>query len=275
MDAADRAARGVVAPALSLRNASVEQRLKGVSLTLRAGECFVVVGPNGAGKSTLLRALAGLERLTSGEARLDERALSSLEPRERAGFVAFLPQRPELGEPVRIDELVSSGRYRFAESHGESLSHARRALAELSAAHLAERFSDRISGGELQRALLATVLAQEAPLLLVDEPGNHLDPAQQIAIYGSLGELWRHGRGLLLVTHDLNLAKHLGPAERVRVLGIEHGELRFDTTLDSPTLARALSQLYGVDFSEILLESGRHFVPTAGARKQNSPGESP
>ena len=110
--------------------------------------------------------------------------------------------------------------------------------------------------------LAAPLLAQEAPLLLVDEPGNHLDPAQQIAVYSLLGELWRRGAGLLVVTHDINLAKHLGDPSRVRVLGLERGRVAFDTRLDEPSLRAELSQLYGVELLEIALENGRHFAPT-------------
>src|SRR6478736_950569 len=159
---------------LSLVSASVGSRISDVSLALGPGDCVVLLGPNGAGKSTLLRAMVGLERLSAGQVLLGGRELASFTPRERASSVAWLPQRPHLGEAVTVEELVSSGRYRFGESHGEALAHARRALAEVSAAHLAARACDRISGGELQRALLATLLAQDTPLLLVDEPANHL-----------------------------------------------------------------------------------------------------
>jgi iron complex transport system ATP-binding protein len=249
-------------PELSLSSASVGTRLTNVSIKLAPGECCVVVGANGAGKSTLLRALSGLEKLDGGRATIGQQLTSELSPRDRAGLVAWLPQRPQLGEAVRVVELVSSGRYRFGESHGEALAHARRALTEVSAAELADRPCDRISGGELQRVLLATLLAQEAPLLLVDEPGNHLDPAQQIAVYSLLGELWRRGAGLLVVTHDINLAKHLGDPSRVRVLGLQRGSIVFDAKLDDDSLRAELSQLYGVELLELSLENGRHFVPT-------------
>lgn len=260
-------------PSVELASASVGARLANVSLTLRAGECCIVVGPNGAGKSTLLRSLVGLERLDGGRALVGQMPTTELSPRARAGLVAWLPQRPQLGEAVRVDELVSSGRYRFGESHGEALAHARRALAEVSAEGLADRPCDRISGGELQRVLLATLLAQEAPLLLVDEPGNHLDPAQQIAVYSLLGELWRRGAGLLVVTHDINLAKHLGDASQVRVLGLQSGRVAFDTTLDARHLGRELGQLYGLEFLEVELEQGRHFVPTGKPSTSDAQGE--
>jgi iron complex transport system ATP-binding protein len=249
-----------MSPTLSLANVSVTTRLTEVRLTLSPSDCIVVIGANGAGKSTLLRALAGLERPSAGAVLLDGRPLAELSPRERARSVAWLPQRPRLGEAVRVRELVATGRYRFGESHGEALAHAERALAQLGAAHLAERFTDKVSGGELQRALLATLLAQEAPLLLVDEPANHLDPAQQLAAYRTLGQLWRSGHGLVVVTHDLNLAAQLGSPERLRVLGLRSGRIAFDSTLAAETLTRDLTELYGTSLCEVELHGQRHWL---------------
>ncbi len=251
-----------MSPTLSLTSVSVKARLTDVSLTVSPGECTVVIGANGAGKSTLLRVLAGLERPSAGSALLDARPLDSLAPRERARHVAWLPQRPRLGEAVRIEELVATGRHRFGESHGEALAHARRALSELGAEHLATRLTDKVSGGELQRALLATLLAQEAPLLLVDEPANHLDPGQQLAAYRTLGQLWERGHGLVVVTHDLNLASRLGRPERIRVLGLSEGRVAFDTTLAEPTLTQELAGLYGVSLREVDLDGERHWLAT-------------
>jgi iron complex transport system ATP-binding protein len=260
-----------MSPTLSLAHLSVTARLTEVSLTLSPGDCIVVIGANGAGKSTLLRAMVGLERPSAGAVLLDGRPLAEFSPRERARRVAWLPQRPRLGEAVRIEELVATGRYRFGESHGEALAHARRALTELGAEHLAPRFTDRVSGGELQRALLATLLAQEAPLLLVDEPANHLDPAQQLAAYGTLGQLWRRGHGLIVVTHDLNLAAQLGSPERVRVLGLDGGHVAFDSTLSAPSLTGDLTRLYGVDLCEVELRGERHWLAAAPRGASETP----
>lgn len=259
-----------MSPTLSLTNVSVTTRLTEVSLTLSPSDCIVVIGANGAGKSTLLRALAGLERPSAGAVLLDGRPLAELSPRERARRVAWLPQRPRLGEAVRVLELVATGRYRFGESHGEALAHAERALAELGAAHLAERFTDKVSGGELQRALLATLLAQEAPLLLVDEPANHLDPAQQLAAYRTLGQLWRKGHGLVVVTHDLNLAAQLGSPERLRVLGLRSGRIAFDSTLAAGSLTRDLTELFGVELCEVELHGQRHWLAASPLRPNDS-----
>lgn len=247
-------------PSLRLEAVSVGERLERATLELCPGDCCVVVGPNGAGKSTLLRTLLGLERPTAGRVWLGARPLEGLTPGERAAHVAWLPQRPQLSEALRVDELVANARYRFGEAQSEALAHARRALAEVGALKLAERRIDRISGGELQRALLATLLAQEAPLLLVDEPANHLDPAYQIAIYRRLGALWQRGLGLLVVTHDINLASLLGPPERVRVLGLRNGRIELDTRLDAEDLPERLGALYSVRLDAVTVRGARQLL---------------
>lgn len=245
---------------LRLDGVHVDDRLVDVTFDVAPGECCVVVGPNGAGKSTLLRTLLGLEHPTQGRVLLDRRPWQTFSPAERAAYVAWLPQQPRLGESQRVEELVASARYRFGEPHRTSLEHARRALARIGALELALRRTDEISGGELQRVLLATLLAQEAPLLLVDEPANHLDPAHQLAVYRHLGELWRGGLGLVVVTHDVNLAWLLGLAQRVRVVGLRKGRIVFDTCLAAPNLVSELSDLYGVPLSAVNVEGTPHIL---------------
>lgn len=260
---------------LRLDSVSVGDRLVDVTFEVAPGECCVVVGPNGAGKSTLLRTLLGLEKPTRGRVLLDGRPWSELTPGQRAEHVAWLPQRPQLGESQRVEELVASARYRFGEAHHTSIVHARRALAEVGALDLAARRTDRISGGELQRALLATLLAQEAPLLLVDEPANHLDPAHQVAVYRRLGELWRRTLGLVVVTHDVNLAWLLGPPEQVRVLGIHKGRIAQDTTLGAPDLAETLSELYEVPLSIVEVRGAPQLVVDRSAAGWWAPEKAP
>ena len=108
---------------------------------------------------------------------------------------------------------------------------------------------------------LAGLLAQSAPLLLVDEPANHLDPAQQIDVYRLLGELWREGKSIVLVTHDINLLRHLGDAEKVRVAGLAQGKLSFEAALTSAELPAQLGQLFGVQMRELLLDGQRVLLP--------------
>ncbi|HSC89535.1 MAG TPA: ABC transporter ATP-binding protein [Polyangiaceae bacterium] len=224
------------------------QRLRGVSLTLTAGECVVLVGPNGSGKSSLLRVLLGLERTERGRVDLDGQPLSSLQRRAVASRLAWLPQHPRPSEPRSAAELVSAARFRFAESPQAATAAALSALESVGLGALAERSVDRLSGGELQRVLLATLLAQDAPLWLVDEPGNHLDPVGQATVYRALGEAARAGRGLLIVTHELALARLLGDANQVRVVCMMEGRIVLDEPLGSAELGRHLHEATGVPY---------------------------
>lgn len=237
--------------ALSLEEMSVDVRgrtlLDDVSLRVAPGELVALVGPNGAGKTTLIRAVLGLSGGVSGSAKLAGRECSGLRGRERAAFAAWLPQQALVTEPITALELVSSARFRFDEPLSQSLSAAREALERLGASAFAGRPVTQLSGGEQQRVALAALAAQDAPLLLLDEPANHLDPAQQIATYKLIGELWREGRAVLCVTHDLNLLRFASPdASRVRVVGMSAGRIDFECALNAPELAASFAALFGV-----------------------------
>ena len=102
---------------------------------------------------------------------------------------------------------------------------------------------------------MACLLAQQAPLLLLDEPGNHLDPAQQLEAYRLLGDLWSGGLTLVCVTHDINLVSLVGATERIRVVGLDAGRLSFDTRLSDSDLASQLTRLFGTEFRQTFVES--------------------
>src|SRR5262249_51921264 len=114
-------------------------------------------------------------------------------------------------------------------------------------------------------------LAQEAELLLLDEPGNHLDPAQEIEIYRLLAELFRDGLGIVLVTHDVNLLHQLGAAERVRVIGLNAGRIAFESSYAAPELPARLGELFGVEFGALVDGERRVLVPRARALGAPSP----
>jgi iron complex transport system ATP-binding protein len=250
---------------LTLQQVSVTRQarklLDSVNLTLEPGQLLALVGPNGAGKTTLLRAVLGLVAPDSGQTLLGDSAVAALGPRERAARVAWLPQHTSGGEDLSALEVVTAARFRFDEPFGVSAREARTALQRVGVAEVAERALSTLSGGERQRVALAGLLAQAAPLLLVDEPANHLDPAQQIEVYRLLGELWQQGKSLILVTHDINLLRHLGDAERVRVAGIAQGQIKFESSLTAPQLPEQLGQLFGVHMRALSLDGQRVLMP--------------
>lgn len=226
-------------------------RLSRVEFELAQGQCAFLIGPNGAGKSSILRLALGLERPSSGSVSLGDRRVSELAPAVRAAELAWLPQQLSFEQALSALDVVAAARYRFGESHARARARAREWLGEVQAASLAERRVTKLSGGELQRVKLAALLAQETPLLLLDEPANHLDPAYQLEVYRLLGGAWRRGLGILCVTHDINLLGVLPDPDNIRLLGVRAGELCFDTSYADPELCARLSQLYGVDFEQI------------------------
>jgi cobalamin transport system ATP-binding protein len=180
-------------------------------LTLRVedGEWISLIGPNGAGKTSALRAVAGLVDY-DGVIELDGRDALRLGRRERARLVAFVPQKPETPPELTVAEYVLLGRtphisYLGSESRSDRAA-AARALLRLDLDDFAERRLGSLSGGELQRAVLARALAQEARILLLDEPTTSLDLGRQQLVLELVDTLRRDGLTVVSTLHDLTLA---------------------------------------------------------------------
>ena len=198
------------APALEVRGAVViyegdrQPALDGVTLSVPLGARLALVGPNGAGKSTLLKAVAGLLPLASGEIRVHGLPVGACHHR-----VAYLPQRSELDWrfPIDVRRLVLTGRYvhlgwlRRPRAVDRTL--ADEMMARLGLTALAGRQLDQLSGGQQQRALLARALAQDADLLLLDEPLGAVDAETRAVVEGLLEDLGRRGKTAIVATHDI------------------------------------------------------------------------
>jgi len=181
----------------------------GVSLELRPGELLALVGPNGSGKSSLLAVLAGWRPPREGSVELERRSLASFRPRDRARLLAYLPQQVAPLYDLTVAELTATGRYPWGGPvPGPPVDDpaVARALEATGLTGLARRGFGTLSGGERQRALLASVLAQETRWMLLDEPTASLDLHHAVAIFRLLEAAASGGRGVLVVTHDLNLA---------------------------------------------------------------------
>ncbi|MBF0514774.1 MAG: ABC transporter ATP-binding protein [Desulfovibrionaceae bacterium] len=186
------------------------EALRGVSLSARPGEMLGLLGPNGAGKSTLLGVLAGVHAPVSGKVTVGGRDVLSLTDRERAGLIAVVPQRIEVPFGPRALTVALMGRYAKAPAFSgygprdEAI--AQDALREAGVAHLAGRAIDQLSGGEQKRVFIARALAQQAPIMLLDEASSGLDPARAIEIHDLLRRKCRQGAAVVIAVHDLNLA---------------------------------------------------------------------
>lgn len=188
--------------------------LNDLSLAADRGLLTGVIGPNGSGKSTLIKAVSGLLSLNSGEIYLGGRRLCGYTPRALACYLAVLAQDIHIEFEFTVGEIVAMGRHPFlgrVQREGPSDKEiTERAMAETDTLHLADRPVTTISGGERQRVLLARALAQQAELLLLDEPTSHLDIRHQV----ETARLLRHlaaekAIAVLGVFHDLNLAARI------------------------------------------------------------------
>jgi iron complex transport system ATP-binding protein len=190
-------------------------------MSLRSGEVLALVGPNGSGKSTLLSTLARSLEPREGVLRLGDDDASALSRRQFARSVAWSPQQPEVATGVCVEELVAQGRHAHRTLLGALAADDRhaidRALRSVDVLELRRRPVETLSGGERRRVWLAMALAQESPILLLDEPTAALDLRHQWEVLSLLARLNReHGLTLCVVLHDLEQAAAL--AHRVVVL---------------------------------------------------------
>jgi iron complex transport system ATP-binding protein len=222
--------------------------LRGLDWRVAAGELWALLGPNGSGKTTLLHALAGLAAPAAGRIRLDGRPLAEVPPAERARRRALLPQSLHDAFGATVLDTVLLGRHpylsRWAWEGDADRAQARSALAAVEMEGFAARDVTTLSGGERQRVGLATVLAQDPALLLLDEPLAHLDLPHQVRVLQRLRERvdagGGAGRAVVLSIHDLNLARRF--ATHALVLAGDGGVPRqgpVDVSMDAQALGRA------------------------------------
>ncbi len=185
--------------------------IKQLSLSIVPGEITALVGPNGCGKSTLLRGLARLLKPRTGEVLLDGKAIHSMPTKGLARQMGILPQGPVAPEGLTVYELVAQGRYPhqgfFQQWSAEDEAATQEALAITNMRPFADRPMDTLSGGQRQRAWIAMTLAQNTPILLLDEPTTFLDIGFQLEVMELIERLNRERQmTILLVLHDLNQA---------------------------------------------------------------------
>jgi iron complex transport system ATP-binding protein len=195
---------------LSLK-AGQRQLVADLNWHVQDGECWSVIGRNGAGKSTLLRTLAGLHNPDDGHVAIQQRPLKEWPLSDLARQRAFLAQSRSDAFAYTVIETVLSARHPYHDNRywegSDDHAIALKALEAMEVADLAERDVRTLSGGERQRVAISAMLAQDTPLLLLDEPANALDLAHQVSVMGLLSRLCREqGKTAVMVGHDLTLA---------------------------------------------------------------------
>ncbi|WP_404367819.1 ABC transporter ATP-binding protein [Sphingomonas sp. MMS24-J45] len=181
--------------------------LDGIDAVLWSGRVTAILGPNGAGKSTLLKAIAALLTPSDGMVSIGDRAVATLDPRERARLIGYLPQDARVHWDLRVRDVVALGRVAhrspFAGPSDADRAAIDAAMAMTETAAFADRGIATLSGGERARVLLARVLAGDPAWLLADEPMASLDPAHQLDLLDQLRGVAARGRGVAVVLHDL------------------------------------------------------------------------
>jgi iron complex transport system ATP-binding protein len=232
----------------------------GIDLSVQRGEVLCLLGPNGAGKTTLFKTLLGLLPAIAGEVTIEGRAINSLTWAELALSMAYVPQAQVMEFAYTVLDLVLMGRTAhlgpFSAPGPRDHERAHAALADLGIADLASSEANRISGGQRQLCLIARALAQDAPMLVMDEPTASLDLGNRLLVLERVRALSRQGYGVVFSTHDPDQARELA----TRVAVIAQGRLAAYGTPDETLTGPTLSAVYGVAVMVERTESGRYVV---------------
>jgi iron complex transport system ATP-binding protein len=238
--------------ALTLAGVTVAYReriaLHDIDLVIDGGERVALIGPNGAGKSTLLAAMTGLLRPAAGVVRLDGQPLPILERAEMARRVAVVPASASIPFAMRVEEVVALGRipyeHPFRGARPADRAAVAAAIERVGVGHLLGRDARELSLGERQLVLIATAVAQAAPVLVLDEPTVHLDLRHQVGAMDLLADLnERDGTTVIAVLHDLGLAAHFFP----RLVLIDRGRIVADGSPGEVLSPERIRDVFGVD----------------------------
>lgn len=249
-------------PTLSLRNVSVKrgkrQIVKEVSLEVSAGDVLALVGPNGAGKSSILSTLSGDLVPESGEAMLMGRPTSAYRPLQQARHRAMLLQANQVSFPFSVLQVVEMGRSPWAGQPEEDRDDEAVAAAidHVEIGHLTTRRFNELSGGEKARVSLARVLAQETPVVLLDEPTAALDLHHQERVMAVIRRLGEAGKAVVVVVHDLSLAA----AYADRVALVVDGRIDAIGSPEEVITPERVSEVYRVEVDVLVDRGGRQIV---------------
>ena len=243
----------------SSASGSVEA-LKDVNLTIADGEIFGIIGLSGAGKSTLVRCINLLERPTSGEVLVDGRPLGDYAPKELARQIAVLPQSREV-PAITVESLVMHGRFPYLgfprKPRPEDRQAVQRAMEQAGVEALRQKALSALSGGERQKVYLAMVLAQDTPVILMDEPTTYLDINHQFELLRLIRGLGGQGRTVLCVMHDLGQALEVCD----EICLVERGALLAHDTAAAVFDSHAIDRVFGVTSEAVTDSAGqRHYL---------------
>lgn len=229
--------------------------LHGVSLTLLSGQVTTLIGANGSGKSTLLKALLGFLPLAGGDIRVDGVSVKGLSRAELAKKIAYLPQGKAVPD-ITAGRMVLHGRFPYLsyprKYRAQDIVIAREAMEQMGILELSEKPMAQLSGGMRQKVYIAMALAQQAPVIVMDEPTTYLDVGQQIKFAGLARKLSGDGKTLLLVLHDLPLAFKLSD----RIAALADGRIAGCGSAQEMLRCGAVKELCGAALKSVETEAG-------------------
>ena len=183
--------------------------IDGISFELEKGSLISVLGPNGSGKSTLIRTVCGMMKPWSGNLSVDGKDISDMEPKELSRNLGYVPQRYMQTDYLKVFDAVLIGRapYMSWSYSKDDFEHAENAMVRMDVMDLADRYVNDLSGGQLQKIIIARALAQDPNYFILDEPTSALDLKNQMVALRTVKDIVSEGRsGALVALHDLNLA---------------------------------------------------------------------
>ncbi|MBM1153658.1 ATP-binding cassette domain-containing protein [Enterococcus durans] len=231
--------------------------VKGVNLTIKEQQLTAFIGPNGAGKSTVLSMISRLIAKDTGEIYLDHNEVKAWRSKELAKKLSILRQTNTISMQITVKELVEFGRFPYTKGkltiHDQQI--VKESMEHLGLDALADQTIDTLSGGQLQRAYIAMVLAQDTDYILLDEPLNNLDMNFAVQIMQILKKLVNElGKTIIIVLHDINFAASYAD----EIIAMKDGELFVQGTTNEIIKKEVLDDLYEMDIRICEIE-GRRF----------------
>jgi len=223
------------------------------------GKVTVLFGPNGCGKSTLLKSLCGILPANAGEVLLGGESLLMLQSKELAKKIAYLAQNRQIPD-ITVRRLVLHGRFPYLSYprhyRPQDDAAAENAMEQMGIAELADTPLEQLSGGQRQKVYIAMALAQDTPIILLDEPTTYLDMKHQLRMMGQAKELASNGKTVLMVVHDLDQAMNVADY----VVLLENGKVVVQGNPEKVYESKRLAEVFGVEIHRVKTDKGwRYF----------------
>lgn len=221
--------------------------LRNINLTINVKELTVILGPNGSGKTTLVKVIARLLKPVSGELYYKDVAYSKIKSSQFYRYFSYVPQKFFSIYPYTVFEIVLMGRSQYFNYFGfekkRDIQVVQEVLTKLGLEHLAHKKINELSGGELQKVILARSIAQDSELLLLDEPNTHLDLKHQVQIFELLKNLQEQGKTIVVVSHDINLASFYAD----RLIFLKDGEVKHSGDIKSVLKEEIVEEIFEIE----------------------------